>query len=153
MSDIITMKISIPSDDDGFVPLRCPSCLEEFRLLVEDIEDESLIDTWCPGCGLIHVHYLTGEVEELGSKIVENLMANLLNDAMKDMEKQFRGNKFLKVKASKPIKEQAELPIGRPTEYYVVKKCENCKKKAKVTLTRNYVGGYCPHCGDMINGS
>ena len=65
-----------------------------------------------PRLWLIHVHYLTGEVEELGSKIVENLMANLLNDAMKDMEKQFRGNKFLKVKASKPIKEQAELPIG-----------------------------------------
>lgn len=56
-------------------------------LTVEDIEAESTIDIWCPNCGLTHENYLDDDIYELAERIVENQVAEMLNDFSKNLEK------------------------------------------------------------------
>ncbi|HEM5253589.1 TPA: TFIIB-type zinc ribbon-containing protein, partial [Streptococcus suis] len=52
MSSDKIFEIPIPSDNDGFIVLKCPICSEKFMIQVQDVNDDSLIDVWCPKCGL-----------------------------------------------------------------------------------------------------
>ncbi|WP_421426166.1 hypothetical protein [Streptococcus suis] len=46
LSDEI-FKISIPSDNDGFIIIKCSISNEKFMIQIEDLNDDSLIDIWC----------------------------------------------------------------------------------------------------------
>ncbi|MCC9892503.1 TFIIB-type zinc ribbon-containing protein, partial [Streptococcus agalactiae] len=122
MDNDIKFEISVPSDEEGYVLLKCPSCGEKFMLTVEDIEDESTVDIWCPNCGLTHDHYLDDDIYELAERIVENQVAEMLNDFSNSLEKKFRNSKNIKFEQGKEIKKEAELPIGRKTGDYEEKK-------------------------------
>jgi len=99
-------QISIPADEEGYVLLKCPSCGEKFMMTVEDIEDESTIDIWCPNCGLTHENYIDDDVNELAERIVENQVAEMLNNFSKNLEKTFRNSKNIKFKTGKEIKKK-----------------------------------------------
>ena len=152
MADDIKFEISIPADEEGYVILKCPSCSEKFMLTVEDIEDESRIDIWCPNCCLAHDNYLDDDVYELAERIVENQVAAMLNDFSRSLEKSFRNSKNIKFKSEKRIEKQAELPIARKTGDYEEKKYLCCDKTAKISSIKKFEGSYCPFCGEMIDG-
>jgi len=145
-------QISIPADEEGYVLLKCPSCGEKFMMTVEDIEDESTIDIWCPNCGLTHENYIDDDVNELAERIVENQVAEMLNNFSKNLEKTFRNSKNIKFKTGKEIKKEAELPIGRKTGDFEKKKYSCCGKIAKISSIKKFEGSYCPFCGEMIDG-
>lgn len=152
MDNDIKFEISVPSDEDGYVLLKCPSCGEKFMLTVEDIEDESTVDIWCPNCGLTHDHYLDDDIYELAERIVENQVAEMLNDFSNSLEKKFRNSKNIKFEQGKEIKKEAELPIWRKTGDYEEKKYLCCFKTVKISSIKKFEGSYCPFCGEMIDG-
>ena len=98
MDNDIKFEISVPSDEEGYVLLKCPSCGEKFMLTVEDIEDESTVDIWCPNCGLTHDNYLDDDIYELAERIFENQVTEMLNDFSKNLEKSFRNSKEKRLK-------------------------------------------------------
>lgn len=153
MDEIIKKTISIPSDENGYLVLKCPSCGEKFGLLVEDIGDTSTLRIWCPGCGLVHDSYLDDDVSELIKTMAYNLVADLLNDFNNDLEKMSRNNSMIRFKADKPIKKKAELAIGRKTGDYEEVFFICCSKKAMLRSLRKFQGGYCPFCGEMNDGN
>ena len=150
MKDFETLEISIPADSDGYVLLKCPSCGERFMLLVEDIEDDTNLDIWCPNCGLKHQDYLDDETINLAERMIENKVADILNEFSATMKKSFK-NSEIRIKTEK-IKKQPEIPIGRKTGDFEEKYYECCKKKAKISSIKNLEGGYCPFCGEIVDG-
>ena len=152
MDNHMKFKILIPSDNDGFIVLKCPSCGEKFMMTAENIEDESTIDIWCPNCGLTHGNYLDDDVHELAERIVENQVAEMLNDFSKNLEKTFKNSKNFKFKSGKKIKKEAEHPIGRKTGDFEESKYLCCGKTAKISSIKKFEGSYCPFCGEMIDG-
>lgn len=152
MTDEHTFYISIPSDPDGFVLLKCPSCSETFKLTVEDIEDESKLDIWCPGCGLPHESYMTDEVQESAERIIENYVTDSINFFMKDLGASLKGSKNIRFDSGKKIKKEPELPIGRQTGDFILKHYRCCYEEGQISNFRKFVGGYCPFCGGMVDG-
>ena len=69
--DDFSVSILIPTDDDGFVLLRCPKCGEYFKLFSEDMQREEVLDIHCPQCGLISENYITDDVIELAQAKME----------------------------------------------------------------------------------
>lgn len=73
--DDFSLKLSIPTDDDGFVLLRCPKCGEFFKLPPSDIESDDVLEIHCPQCGLISENYFTDDVIELAqNKVLNHVM-------------------------------------------------------------------------------
>ena len=72
-----------------------------------------------------------------------------MNGFSKDLEKTFKNNKFIKVKAGKKLKKEAELPIGRKFSDLAVKYFKCCNKDAKVLPQQEFSGCYCPFCGEL----
>ena len=121
MKDFETLEISIPADSDGYVLLKCPSCGERFMLLVDDIEDDTNLYIWCPNCGLKHQDYLDDETINLAERMIENKVADILNEFSATMKKSFK-NSEIRIKTEK-IKKQPEIPlslihISEPTRPY-----------------------------------
>lgn len=67
MSDNITVEISIPCDDEGYVLLRCSHCGELFKITASDAKDDEVLDIYCPACGLTSESYLTDDVIALAN--------------------------------------------------------------------------------------
>ncbi len=153
MSNEKNMEISIPTDNDGYVMLKCPTCGERFMLKPADIEEESTIDIWCPNCGLKHNSYIDDDVYELANKMVQNYVTDMLDDFTKDIEKMFKKNRNIKVKPAKKSKKETELPICRKIGDFEVKNFCCCDKQAKIKSITCFEGGYCPFCGEMVDGN
>lgn len=153
MSNEKNIEISIPTDNDGYVMLKCPTCGEKFMLKPSDIEEESTIDIWCPRCGLKHESYFDDEIIDLSHIIVQNCIVDMLNDFTKDLEKSFKNCKSIKFKSSNKLKKEPELPISRKIGDFEIKKYCCCDKQAKIKIITNFEGGYCPFCGEMVDGN
>lgn len=146
MSDSITFKISIPSDDDGYILLRCEHCGTFFKALASDIEDDGLLNLYCPSCGLISEHYLTPEVIELAETIVHNYAADAVYKAFKDLERETK-NSFVQFKAGKRPKHLPENPIKSGIEALEITDFKCCHRTAKIKPLLRMTGCYCPFCG------
>ena len=48
MSDEINMTISIPTDADGYVLLRCEHCGTYFKGTPSDLKDDGVLHIFCP---------------------------------------------------------------------------------------------------------
>lgn len=73
MSDEITMTISIPTDDEGYVLLQCEHCGTFFKGTPSALQDDGVLHIFCPSCGLISENYITDDVLELAMKMVKNV--------------------------------------------------------------------------------
>ena len=118
------MEINIPCDEEGFVELQCHLCGEHFKLLVQDINDESNIDIWCPYCGL-------------------NEKNNMIFDSLKKMEKSIKKNKCVKPK------EEIISPIKSKIDNLEIKHYKCCGTVAKINPLSIETGSYCPLCGGI----
>lgn len=147
----ISLSISIPTDDDGYVLLQCPKCGEYFKLTLADCKSDDIFQIWCPYCGLVSESYFTDEVKELASTMVKNLAIDLIYTEMKTFERQLN-SKYLSFKAGKKPERDPELPIVSKIDTLEIQTYKCCNKSAKITPSAKIIGTYCPFCGVMNFG-
>lgn len=150
MSDEI-IHFSIPLDDDGFVTLECPFCKKAFKISGTDAEEENF-ELFCPNCGLVAEpsEFLSDEVKEKALRLAENHMYEMLNGFLSDMDKMFKNNDLIKVKAGPKFKMNSPKIIieSDNMETYILA-C--CKRKIKASLVDESI--YCPFCGGETHGN
>ena len=146
MSNEIRMEISIPTDDDGYVLLQCEHCGSYFKATPSDIEDDGVLEIFCPSCGLVSENYATEDVIELALAMAENVAMDMVYDTLKKMERQFR-NSPISFKMNKRPKYEAENPIRSGIEALEIATFPCCKRTAKVKPLLKMTGCYCPFCG------
>lgn len=146
MSDNYQFEISIPSDNDGYILLRCPNCSTYFKAKSSDIEDEGVLRIFCPSCGLVGENYITDDVLELAIAMAQNKTMDMLNERFKEIERQFK-NGPVKFKAGKIPKIEPENPIRSGIEALQIVSFACCKRNAKIKPILKMTGCYCPFCG------
>ena len=147
MSDNITVEISIPCDDEGYVLLRCSHCGELFKITASDAKDDEVLDIYCPACGLTSESYLTDDVIALANAKINNFVNDMIYDTFKKMERHNKRNSPLQFKAGKKPKHEYESPL-----YSTIDALEEtgfccCKRSAKVNPLLKMSACYCPFCG------
>ena len=151
MSDEVTFEITVPTDEDGFVLLKCPICGDLFKLKPSDYRDDSVFAIYCPNCGLTSDSYITEDVLELGMNMAENYKNEMILKALKKLEKQTKGS-MVKVEVKSKIKKKSEQPIMLTIENLEQKLYPCCKMEAKIKPILKMSGSYCPYCGVMDYG-
>lgn len=146
MSDEIQMKITIPTDDDGYVLLQCEHCGTYFKGTPSDIQDDGVLNIYCPSCGLISDNYITEDVIELAEKMAKNIMNDMIYDMFKDLERHSKHG-VLQFKAGKRPKHETEEPIRSGIEALEICTFPCCKRTAKIKPMLKMTGAYCPFCG------
>jgi DNA-directed RNA polymerase subunit RPC12/RpoP len=139
-------EISIPTDNEGFMLLKCPLCGEYFKLHPSEINADDVIEIWCPCCGLKAGNYLTPDVMELALRIAKNIINNTIYEGFRDLERQTKGN-MMSFKVGKKPDDEPELPIMRSIDEMVVEKYACCNREAKIKPIIKMYGSYCPYCG------
>lgn len=146
MSDEIHMEISIPTDDDGYVLLQCEHCGCYFKAIPTDIEDDGVLEIFCPCCGLVSENYATEDVIELAHAMAQNIAMDIVYDTFKKMERQFR-NSPITFKMGKQPQREAEDPIRSGIEALEIATFPCCGRTAKIKPLLKMTGCYCPFCG------
>lgn len=147
MKNSTNLRIEIPSDNEGYILLKCPQCNEHFMITSDDIED----NIWCPSCGIISDAYFTDEVEELINNKIENFGMDILNEISKGMEKSFKRNKNIKFKKNKYNNRKEEFNVGTPVGSYTKICLKCCNKDIKINPLLSHTVFYCPFCGGLID--
>ena len=151
MSDEIAFSISIPTDEYGYVLLKCPLCGELFKLKPSDYEDDSVFEVYCPACGLVSDSYVTDDIIELGMAIAENYVNDLIMKEFKKLERQTKDS-MIKFKVTNKSKRKSEQPIMLTIEALERKMYSCCKMEAKIKPILKMSGSYCPYCGVIDYG-
>jgi len=146
MSEIIHMEISIPTDDDGYVLLRCPNCGTFFKATPSDINNDSILELFCPSCGLAGNNYITEDVLELARAMLQNKAMKIIHDEFKRIESQVKDG-HIKFKAGNRPKHEPENPIRSSIEDLQIVSFPCCKRTAKVKPILKMTGCYCLFCG------
>lgn len=146
MSDEIQMSITIPSDDDGYVLLQCEHCGTYFKGTPSDIQDDGVLNIYCPSCGLISENYITEDVIELAEKMATNIMNDMIYDMFKDLERHSKHG-VLQFKAGRRPKHETEDPIRSGIEALEICTFPCCKRTSKIKPMLKMTGTYCPFCG------
>lgn len=147
MSDEFHITISIPTDDEGYILLRCEHCGTFFKATPSDIEDDGVLHIFCPSCGLISDSYVTEDVIELARRIVENKVNDMIYDAFKDLERHNKRNSVVKFNAGKRPKHETEDPIRSGIDALEIASFPCCSRTAKIKPLLKMTGAYCPFCG------
>lgn len=146
MNNNLSIEVSIPTDDYGYVLLKCSYCGTFFKATPDDIKDEGLLKLFCPSCGMNSENYITDEVLELAQAMIQNKVANIINDRLKKMEKQLKHGS-LTFKAVKGRKNESENLITSGIETLELRSFPCCNRTAKIKLLLKITGCYCPFCG------
>jgi hypothetical protein len=143
-----TINISMTTDNDGYVLVQCEHCGTFFKLKPKDMEDEGVLEIYCPSCGLISENYLTEDVLKLAGTKIENYAMDLLYDNLKTIERKTK-NSAVSFNAGKRPKHKYENPIRSGIDAMEVANFGCCKRTAKVKALLKFAGCYCPFCGVM----
>lgn len=141
-------SISLPNDDEGYTSFQCPHCQGRFKLTPPEVTEDPQPSRYCSLCGMKAdaSEFLTNEVLEVAEAEVENMVADLLNDWMRGMERQFRGNKFVSFKADKPMRKRP-VPELREVTNLAIFELPCCGASVKVPDSDALSTVYCPYCG------
>lgn len=145
MSDFC-FEISIPADNDGFVPMQCPLCGEFFKLRPEDAEDDAVFEIRCPLCGISSDGYFTQDVIDLAFAKVKNVALDRLHGEMKELERRSK-NDLIRIEAGKAHTHEYEPRIMQGFDALTRVVCENCGRPAKVASALKMSAYNCPCCG------
>lgn len=149
--DNLNLEINVPTDNEGFVLLKCPKCKNLFKLKPSDYQSDSVFSIYCPSCGLISDNYITEDILELALKKINNYMNDYLTREFKELEKRSKGS-LLQFKIESDYKKENEQPIMLRTEKLEKKEYICCKMQAKIKSILKMSGSYCPYCGVMDYG-
>lgn len=141
-------NISKQSDNDGYSSFQCSLCQEEFKLDSGEVQEDDVIELFCPKCGIPQSlsDYYSEDIIEEAMVIAQNEMNRQLNDMFKGFERKTRSNKNFKFKAGKPLptKPIKELYEKDDMGTYDLS-C--CNKKAKLQIITISSKPFCPYCG------
>lgn len=151
LGDEVKFEITIPTDEDGFVLLKCPMCGDLFKLKPSDYEDDSVFSIYCPSCGMTGDNYITEDVLEFAMNMAENYANERILKAFKKLERKSKGS-MIKVEVKSKIKKKSEQPIMLTIENLEYKMYPCCKLSAKIKPILKMSGSYCPYCGVMDYG-
>lgn len=151
VSEKVVFSISIPTDEEGYVLLKCPLCGELFKLKPCDYRDDKVFVVYCPSCGLTSDNYVTEDVVELGMAMAENYANDLIMKELKKIEKKTKGG-LMEIKITKKPKRKSEQPIMLTIEALKTKMYPCCKMEAKIKPILKMSGSYCPYCGVIDYG-
>jgi len=146
MSNEFSIEISIPTDDSGYILLHCSHCGTFFKSTPADLEDNGVLEIFCPSCGLTSDNYITEDVLELAGAIGHNKAIDMIFDEFKKMERQFRKGPVT-FQAGKRPKHEPEIPIRSGIEALEITNFLCCNRTAKVKPILKITGCYCPFCG------
>jgi hypothetical protein len=151
--DEISMEVSIPLDDDGYLDRECPApaCLAAFKIHADDwtekVRDE---EVFCPVCGHTNTsdNWLTTEqVRHCESRLMEQVMP-MIGGEMRRMARDFnrrqpRGGLIQLSMDYTPSRPMAVVPLDAADlmrQRYLCEQCE-CRYAA--------IGAafFCPSCG------
>ena len=144
-----SIEIPIPTDQDGFVLLKCSLCGELFKLIPSELENEDVIHIWCPVCGLVIENCLTDDVINLALKIGENELVDRVFD---EMERMFKGSSSISFEVGCKPSRQVEDPIKTSIDALEIQNYKCCNRKAKINPLVKTCGSYCPYCGGIYDG-
>lgn len=140
--------ISKQSDIEGFSSLKCSLCGEDFKLRTHEVQDDDVIELFCPNCGIPSPvsSYYTADIIEHAETLVMNEATEMLNDLFKDFERSTRKNKNLTFKRGKP------LVTKQPRIMFEIDDLEQieflcCNRTAKLSLLSKTIKPFCPYCG------
>ena len=146
MSDEIHMTIHIPTDDEGYVLLKCEHCGTFFKGMPSDIKDDRVLRVFCPSCGLSSESYITNDVLELAQNMTKNVMNDMIYDVFKDLERHSK-HSAVQFKAGRRPKREPEDPIRSGIEALEICTFPCCVRTAKIKPILKMTGAYCPFCG------
>ena len=139
------------SGSDGFVSFDCPYCCQRFKLTTDEVQDDAVINLYCPICGLSNekVKFISREAMAAAQVMAENLARQAINSAVKDFGRGFGNSKHVKFEPGKPLKMEPEKVLFEDSNLEAVEiKC--CRKNVRIRLIEKIVGAYCPYCG-LVN--
>jgi len=146
VSDDIQMTISIPTDDEGYVLLKCEHCGTFFKGTPSDIQDDGVLHIFCPSCGLVSDSYITDDVLELAMNMTTNIVNDMIYDMFKDLERHSKKS-ALQFKAGRRPPRESEDPIRSGIEALEICTFPCCARTATIKPMLKMMGAYCPFCG------
>lgn len=146
MSDKINMTISIPTDDEGYLLLKCGHCSTFFKVTPYDLKDDRILFIFCPSCGLVSDNYFTDDVLKLARTMGENKAMDMAYDKLKDLERSSRNGMF-RIKLKSHRHRENEDPIRSGIEALEVCMFPCCARSVKIKPLLKITGAYCPFCG------
>ena len=148
------LKINIPIDNEGFVTLECPYCKCTFKLEFVIANKENVIILYCPNCGLQTSpdSFIPTKILKHAETLISNELKNSLNDFTDNLEKIFKGNKYVSFKKDKKFKIEKSSPLYDTNHKLEVLELSCCNCKVKVLTTDKLMGIYCPYCGVKSDG-
>ena len=93
--DSYEMRVSVPSDEEGFFGRQCPSCRQLFRVDGDDYEalpDD--VELWCVYCGHHEQHseFLTQQQLDRAMRAAEDLGMQIVGQALDEAFGSFRSS-------------------------------------------------------------
>jgi len=146
MKEEITFEISIPSDNDGYILLQCEHCGGYFKVTSGDINDEQLLNLYCPECGLVSENYLTEEVIGVAQLLAHNYALDFVYSTLKNIESKTK-NKGFQIKVGNKPKPENINTIRSGIDTLKIVKFECCQRSAKIKPLLIMTGCNCPFCG------
>ncbi len=153
LPDNINMKVSIPTDDEGYLDRECPNevCLAAFKVLADDWRDKVRDEeVFCPVCGHTATsdHWLTqAQLEHCKSHLMAKVMP-MIHGEMKRMTRDFnrkmpKGGLFTMSMTYKPSRPVAIVPLNAAELMQQRYTCESCGCRYAA------IGAafFCPSCG------
>lgn len=144
----VNFKISIPSDDEGYISFECPFCGDRFKLQIDEFRDMDKTNLFCPICGLTNTinNFYSKDVIEKAMEVAEKYAVDLINKMLKDIERSSRGNSFIKIKANE-IKTERSKILYENIDELIIEETRCCNKHLKIKALDKFIGAYCPYCG------
>ena len=144
----VSLEISIPLDEDGFIEMECDFCKNRFMLHKDVYESEDNINFFCPICGLpnkTNTFFCPEVLEKAQQKALNYMYAEIDRQLGKTMREINRSG-FVKMTMKKPRKE-VERELYTPAESYETVHRDCCGVDVKVRNLDKEIGIYCPICG------
>lgn len=145
MSDEISIPVSFPTDDDGFLSQQCPSCQQRFMVRFGQGSDKPI--SYCPYCAHHEQDcwWTEEQSEYFQSVAIAEVVApelRKLEQTAKSVEKSTGG--FLRMSVRSDVPERPIEPPPEPLSQLKIKRFRCCGEDVKVDSRRVH---YCIICG------
>lgn len=146
-----SFDFSIEGDSEGYVTFECPYCGSEFKLQASEYQNDKqpLDELFCPYCGLTKDknEFLSREVIEQAEAIIQNYLADKLNNAFKKMQKSLSKSGGIIKMTYTPLKKINVKDLKTKDTSEEAFECRLCHNHTKVLYCAGVSKVFCPYCG------
>jgi uncharacterized Zn-finger protein len=119
----VTINISLPTDNEGFLRRECPYCKRQFKLIIQSTDEEVSGDSgsegdekdiYCPYCGQSadrNSFWTEEQVRFMRETATQKVVAPMVDEFGDKLEKMSRKTDFIKFKAERT---QTKRPVISP---------------------------------------